>query len=720
VANIKKELILKAKLDKAQLSRDIEAFKRELKTNIKIDAGQMQNLEKSFSKIGDAFSNKIKEAIKELKNTRVSTRGGIQDQRVKQDTLRQDIDKALRAREKQQDKEWNLKYNQIEKETKAKERARKKEELELIKFEQRQKRRRESNLKKEIRSRLQEHKRERSLLSQEMGRETQPIFATTHIPTLEKFRQRRAAGAESGPVSRGGFLSSLGGMGGGAARKVAGAGATAMGLILSTAQLQTQLAERRFRMSRDILAGKQLEAVARQTGRESPWGIGGGLAGAAAGVGTGAIFGGPIGAVLGGLVGGATGYMGTTQLMGERNVERIRMLGEAYQQAKPVGAARLRAMAGGGITGQQLSEVQSGGVPSLGYSDLETMQQFLTARQFMGNRATGRQLNRLQEMQRYYNVDVGVGAGVTEALAGAGGGRMNVNQTIDLLKKGVSAGMDLSRFGKFAPALTDFIQKSAGLGLTDIDMITKNLAQGMAGFREFRGGGQVASQDVQRALQREQRIRQMSMSQTGFSGLGNILGTIQSLGSNANMGQILAGTRVSSTDRPEDVAAMLRIPLDQAKKLVQGNRANLQRGVGTFVKPNTPEGAFITSQELDMSIGETRGFLQSMKGGALKPEGAVKKELALTKDIIDTSEEQKKTIADVTLNHKQVTEGLKNFGNATILATRQLEDLGEEFKKTAERLAEYMGAAEDKNRAKDFQKEMSAIPIHRGGGGRNY
>lgn len=578
---------------------------------------------------------------------------------------------------------------------KIREDSAKKLEKEAIKFEQELQRQREANIRKVQR--------------EEGYAQVGPGFAGAMDDFTAQQQRRAGPGrlARAGQFARGGLAA-------------AGAvGAAGIGVL----QLQRIMAEREFRPIRDVTQGRHLEAIARQAGRERflprAMGVGAGAAagaagGAAIGGGVGALFGG-IGAAPGALIGGAIGGIGGAvggyfkgqEIGGELNVERVAPLLDAFQRARQISPMRRQALRGGALPqgGATLNAMGALGAMQ-GFMPEETMQQFLQARPFLGGEAA-MAMPGMQRMMNITGVGVGEQARAAEIFAGAGPtgeGRMGegVTQTVDILKKGVAAGLDISKSGQFLRTTAQYVQQNAGMARMDAGDMANRLAESVAAFAR---GGPATQMDIQRAQELRQQVRQESMATGGLSGVGNVIGlqrAFQEAGAEMTPGLFMAMQGASADATVEDLAEIAKrggLPEDQANKLARSVQSNKQRNVQMGL-----EAAGIEATSA-MAIGITRGEIggtaearlgrfqaqERVAGGAglARTDEQVQKEFDAAEEGIRQSKEFGLAQKEATLANQQVTEGVDLFAVGAAKAAQTSNELADALKTTKDRLLEY-------------------------------
>jgi len=488
--------------------------------------------------------------------------------------------------------------------------------------------------------------------------------------------------------------------------------------------LKKLYAEREFREQEDLASGRYIESASRQAGRESLvpkaiGGVGGALAGGALGIKGGAMLGGAIGSIIpgagtavgagiGGVIGGIggviTGGLGGSAIMsnmaGEANVEQTRTLQAMMDEARRVSPLRQQAMAGGNLPTDVLNDIQSVGAKSTGYRPEETLQHLLTARGILGNKGAAGALQNLQEQQRFYGVDVGTGAKSIEALAGAGGTtRSNATaQQVEVLKKGVAAGLDVSKSGRFLQTTAQYLQESAGFGRVNTGAVTDR----MAGFAKGFGGGEVTDASLQQAKSLTDLVKQESTATGGIAGAGNITAiqdTFRKFGAELDTGTMGALMNLSSDATEEDVKKILantkRKGGGQAdiagmtKDIMEGKTGGIEAMMDKMGIQDPNLRRMLASGERSIRT-EEQIRLEEVKGMKLTPEDKkrAEEEMLSAKKGVQSSKEFQLSQNEAVLANDRALAGLSTF----TIGINQSAKAIDEFAKSVKAATAYLNS----------------------------
>ena len=704
---LRKELEIQAVFKDAQAKQDFEKLKQEMSKDIKLGAMDLSEIKRAFKEIAQELGKELKKAIGDAKRSVGTGRATVAGRTTA----------GAASFEAEQNQHWA--------ETWRRDQARRREDenfknkmqkldAQNQKNSQRQDIQHQKNVEKMKQDFLRDkHKRERetaATIARNMRMGAVPGTAYGQMPSdftgaMDAFTMARGGGGfgQQG-MARMRATTRL-------AAPIAGVGAGILAAGAGTIDLRRVLAEREFRGIRDVTQGRALEGIARQAGRSeflpaAAGGVGGAAGGAAIGAGIGSFFG-PIGTAVGSLAGGIYGgFRGATtlsNLQGELRTEQIAPLIDAYQRARGAMPDRLALARGGAMGTTRMNMLQRGGVQQ-GFGPEETIRQALQARTFLGNQAlqpmftqTGlgggalTNLGAMQQMMQATGVSVGEQAMAAEVFAGAGrggGGRMTrgVTQQIDVLKKGVAAGLDVSKSGQFLRTTAEFVQQNAGFGKMDINRTSERLAASVAGFA---GGGPATTMDIQRAQRRETMLRRESMAEAGFAGIGGI-SAIQEVLPEATTEQFLAGMRVSATDDPEQVAAAMNISVEEAARLIEAKRGAQARGLDvTGIGAQTPMGFALGARERGVSLGEQFGErMAGLFGGTTVDTGPGGEQVRAALEAVQSTKEFQLTMKEASVANKQVIEGIGLFDVAAAKVTQTTNELNEALKTTKDRLLE--------------------------------
>lgn len=743
MADIKKNLIVQAKLQDAALKKQIQALKKNLGEGITLQGQDLNAFKKTFQDVAKSFSEEIRKALKQTGTPGGGSRGGrsaspaainaqawdeydkergrvLARQEKELERLNQhvkrlnqeawnDYDKemaaSLRKRQQMEQKFGGGAFtdistgkvvrpqSQYQQTLREQDRAEKQRQQKETQFERRKEILRDMRMENRQKKSMKHERNILELRERRMERiqRNEELDKTGTVRTLTAMgvdRSRARDIAEQGVTRGGGRFGRALGIAG-------GVGAAAGAATFGTLGIMRQFRERQHRFTTDMVQGQHLEAIARREGREDLLPKAGGfLGGAAAGAAGGAAIGGGIGALFGGigaapgaLIGGAigavgggvAGMFGASNLAGEVNVEEVQPLIQAYQRARQVSPLRRQAMRGGGLPfggTASLNILQNAGAQE-GFAPEETMQQFLQSRQFLGNRGTSRNLRRMQDMFNVTGVQVGAQAESAELFAGAGrtGFGQGVTQTIDVLKKGVSAGLDISRSGKFLQTTAEFVRRNTGFAQLDVDKITESLARTASGFA---GDGEVTGVQLQQAARLQELTRGASGQMGGLAGGANFQNIMQATGGAISDPFALMGLAQASNFGGDAVRQILQEQgiegdqLEQMTNQIMQGKQNPAAAAGRLLfGEQGPQGLgqqqFVLGQQglgFSRFTEDTQGINRGLAGGQLAPMDQVEDQFATTRDAIKQTDEFQLAIAEATQASKQVSEGIMSFDAA--------------------------------------------------------
>lgn len=716
MANIKKELRLVATLDDSAFKRQIEALKKSMGKEFSFDPQNMAGIKDVFKDIAKDFSKELKEA---LKNVSIGGRGPGGASRGQDDPFIQEAKhkaKLYREQTREQDrmfdKEQRHKAQEFFKEQRGKEKI-------LMKEAQAADKERKKDLDAS-RDRFEELKKKRAEERLENSRLDRSLTA----------RGMRAAGFGT-ETARGGartvegmFDQSIGRVP--PALRIAGgigAALTAPGMLMSDIRdIRRLQAQREYAMAQSITQQDVLGGMVEQTGRENlltrltggaQGAVGGalkfGAAGAAVGAGIGSIFGGvgaAPGALIGGLLGGGVGAV-TGGLRGaftsaeeeaKTRREQVQPILQAVARAQALAPQRLELMRGGGVTTAGANALQGAGA-GMGFTPEETIQQALQARQFLGNRNIGL-LSGFQQMKNITGADVGLQAQTAELFAGAGRQSMaaGATQTIEVLKKGVAAGMDVSKSSQFLKTTADYIQATTGFGRVDVSQIADRMASLAQGFA---GGGEVTQTTLEQARSLQEMMRSESVATGGIAGLGNIVGiqnAFQQTGQQLDTGGLLALQNLSANASKQDVQEVLSkmgvapdAMEDLTNRIMQVKQGAAQVGLeAAGLGGGSLLGTALLGRERGITTEQQMGAERalSFKGTGVDADKVM--QAAATQ--VSNQVEYQKAVADSAVAQKQVIAGLGEFGRITEATTKGLAEFNRVLTEASKKLEQYIGS----------------------------
>lgn len=746
MADLKKELRLVATLDDSAFKRQIESLKKSLGKEFSFDAQSLSGIRDVFKDIAKDFSKELKEALKNVSigTGRMGGGGGgspsndpfIADAKhrakeYKQEISQQDklfdreqrekaksFDKEKQMAQRQQEKEDRNKAKEFQSEQKAKERI-----LMKTASEGDKERKRDTDA---ARSRFEELKKKRI----EERMESSRLDSSLTAKTLRGIGVNGGTARDAAGGVEGLYNNTLGRLSPGM-RMAGGLGAAMMlpGMVMSDMRdIRGMQAHRNFALSSSLTQGDILGGAVEQTGRNSmgtmlAGGLQGaaggalkyGAAGAALGAGVGSLFGG-VGAVPGALLGGIGGGLyglasggikgAFTSAEDEAKTRRkeTQPILDAVARAQGIAPSRLSMMRGGGMDTRGLNILgEAGGMA--GFSPEETMQQALQAKGNLGNKNMFL-MSQMQNTMNATGADVGLQASSAETFAGSGRTSIaaGAQKTIDVLKKGVAAGLDVSKSGQFLKLTADYIQSTTGFGKVDTDTISDRLANSMQGFA---GGGEVTGTAMEQARALQDMLRTESTSTNGIAGLGNISGIQDAFGQagqKLDTGTMLALMNSSTNASQDDIKSILAKGgvspdmVDSLSKTLMENKTNAANmGAGlTGASGNMSD--YLLSQsrgittEQQLGINAAQGF-QGTKMNADQLIGG-----AATQ--VTSQVEYQKAAADAAVSQKQINAGLDEFGRITKLTTEGLTDFSKALAKASGALNDYLGSPNVKRSSK--------------------
>lgn len=720
MGDIRKNLTLSAKLDDSQLRKQLEVLKKEMGKAFSVDTQSLSDLKIAFKDIAKELSSQLKEGIRQARSSGSGVGGSgprvsgedVQDAKFRARKYRDD----MRDQDRLFEREQRQKVQQSEKDSRQKDRTIAKESQARSKQEQAEQRAQEKAIQKDAQAKERERKKEEaakqreeskydaSLKKQMAANEQQYGSDYGKMPSdfasgMEKFTAGEIGAETSG--RKGGLGARVG-----AGLALAGA----IGETYETIQgIRSTVAERNNRLSRDFESGLGVEGVSRAAGRgRFSAGLFGGLAGAGAGAaagaatlgGAGAILGsaapvvgnltlGGLGAAVGGIGGGILGgikgvYHGLAG-QGELNTEQTRLLSDAEARARALSPMRQQLMAGGGITGETLTDQMKVGARQYGMSGEDTMQAMLQAREHLGNQGASESFNQIMGNQRFLGINAGTSAQSIETIAGVGGGSRSAaaSKQIEVLKKGVAAGLDVSKSGKFLQSTMQYLQNTTGLGRLDTGAATTGFANVTAGLA---GGGPVTDTTLNQALNLSQMMSKESTSLEGLSGAGNLMG-LQNIGANAggfDTGTLLALSKMQKNANEDDILSVLSKNTggaaqgdlaDQVKQIQQFKNSDI---MGNFTNQLAPGnmGTFLTAQEMGGTTQDALARARAMQGG-ITPEGMQGAAAAIqgAQAGVQGAPEFQLDVAQFTRSTESASEGLKTFTTVTEQMTNQMKKL---------------------------------------------
>jgi hypothetical protein len=672
VADIRKKLIISGEID-AKFKRELQSFAKEVSKSFSVgfDAKGLKDAASSISKA----AKELRDAANALKGVNAGNIGGgraggvghsgggrargpaglgggaaggeslVKRQQV-EDQTKFDLE---RLKEKEQKtKEIAKKEQEQFKERLIWEKALERQEAQKRKSTDR-------SVKEEFRQQEVLH-REKTKKAREAAKEEKRIFDQKSDEWKDLFGMvginQRVGGrlgdimANKSPTLAGKFAKV--GVGG-----LLGVGAAAEGFS-SVRDLQVMAAKRRQAFGAEALSEGTTSAMIGESGRQS---LMAGSAGAASGalkygamgaVG-GSLIGGPIGTLAGGLIGAAFGgYKGWMEGGAEeaaRRKEETALGMQATNLARAHRGNRLDYLRGGGnknaITGIEFGGTQQG------FTAQESIQQFLAARQSLGNKGA---TEGLAGMQKLYNLTgMGVGEQAQAAEQMIGGSSSRTAQIGESMKKWFAAGLDQSKLAQGIQATANYVAQSAGLGRVNAGGIEENILKFAAASA---GGGPMTQADIQRGAGLQQMLKSESTAKGGIAGIGNLLQVQTAMGPDASTEQVMAALNMSSEASLEDMQKVLGP--EMGKKLFESRKQGTQAtGFGGLNLNDLTSQVAFGSPERGITGEQQLGALQMQQGGKVGS-----KEL---QDTISQTTEFKSAIHDAKINAAALDSGFRSL-----------------------------------------------------------
>lgn len=292
--------------------------------------------------------------------------------------------------------------------------------------------------------------------------------------------------------------------------------------------------------------------------------------------------------------------------------EEQRLANSALGLSKNLRGIRLSNMRGG-IGGETINALQQLGVEE-GFGLEETNRQLAAAKSVMGSYGATH-LPLMQQMLQRTGTSIEDQAIAADTLTGAKRGASyaeSMMKNVEILKRGVAAGLDFSKSGKFLKTTADFVQSSMGLGEVNIDAIAKRLSDTASGFA---GGGPVTEANLRQAQTLQGQITSESTSMSSFAGIGNIMGIQEALGPNMSPEQFLAASSLSSNATLEDAMKITGGDKEAAKRLLEAKTGNLGRGLSAVTDNELLQGYF-GAQATGQNFEQFQGRLKAQQGKA--------------------------------------------------------------------------------------------------------
>lgn len=663
--DIKKNLIVQAKLQDEALKKQIQKLKKSLGEGVTLQGQDLTAFKKTFQDVAKSFSEEIKKALKQTGTMGGPTGGKTPSVMAVNNQAWSEFDRdRARAFSQQQKLREKEEKQRLQKE---------------IQFEQNKEMLRDRRLKNRQKESMRHESRILELREQRMARirrneqldKTATVRGLTGMgmsPSRARDIRERLGGAGGGMFGRGGFFGRGGAMLGalGTAGMMTGAvigGSAAIsgsfGAVRQGQILRARQAQELGTMGIQGGGAGALESLVRQRGRAGTSKfnqIASGVLGFYKGL--------PSGSPLEGIRGG---FAQAREEQAAVESQKVKPLTNALNYTRSIRGGRLEAMRGGGISPELLNAVQGAGTQQ-GFAPEESLQQFIQARQFVGNKPSAGGLEQMQSLYNRTGVGIEQQAQTAETFLGGSRGQVEtmgggINRLEKTLKKGVAAGLDASKSGQFLKTTADYVSQTAGLGQVDLEAIENNFRDFT---RNFAGGGQATQMDLRRAAQLGQTVKSESVSAQGAAGIGNIVGVQEALGENATTGQFLAALNLSSDATIEDMIAAGLSP-EQAKRLKKTKGTNQSKGLETMgISPKSSLGLAIGAEERGQTVEQQLGALKGQFGGIEGPA-----QVALPEGVRG-SEEFRAAIQEAIGRQTQFVEGVGESFNNLKIATGSL------------------------------------------------
>jgi hypothetical protein len=718
--DIKKQLIIKASLDSAELKKQVAELKRELKTGFKLNSQDTQSIKAEFKNIAKSFAEDLKKAIQssgvassattpsgpKVGRSSLAASGNEKAWKERDKELAAELQKKskiLQVEQREQQKIRELATRGNEKAWKDHEKALASELQKKLKIAESEK----VNQEKITKAREREEARIASLKEKERKKDLDQ-----NVKNLETLRQKKVAHfVETSKLDRS-FMATAGrtmgmspeaarGMAGAAGRAgsamggLGGAGAAITGAALGQLQLRSMALERQQRFAADIESGDYISSQARQAGRDEfsiakgGGALGGALGGAALGAKLGA-FGGPLGALaggaIGGVVGGIGGYMAGSNMQGDYRAQQVAFGGRAFDQARGMNPQMLDILSAG-ATGNQMSQAVGGG-SRFGFGSEQSMAHFQQTQAALGSRAgmsTG-----LQGLQRRFGVGVGQSAGLEETLTGLGtGGAASDEKRVEkLFERAVTSGMDKAKLPAFTQTVRATMSAVAGLSRVD----ESSLVNSLLASAQTLGQGNITEQTLGQAAAIQQQISEEAKTIQGVSGGANIINTLDAL-KEAGIETDFATAAKLATLAPDQVAQFAPQILkdaseEQLEKFIPLQREGQTRGtLGMFEKSLGSREDAMTAEILSGRGGyadvdaRSRVIDASTRGPNIPPP-------LLTRPDADVMETQQGRLAraEAELDVTKFQTGLSLFEEGIGGATKGLSEFNKQLLNSIEKL----------------------------------
>lgn len=391
---------------------------------------------------------------------------------------------------------------------------------------------------------------------------------------------------------------------------------------------------------------------------------------------------------------------GENSIRAREEAEQKAMLAETELGRASIGKARalregkIGAMRGGDITSGQISGNMMLGSMQ-GFSQEETIQQLNSIKKFIG-KESGISLPGMQRRMNMTGIGVEDQASAMDMMMGTRKGMSSgvaFDKSFDIVKKGVAAGLDVSKSGQFLKMTSEYISGNQGLGQIDADAIGTRLAESA---RAFAGGGSITSTHMDQARQLQEQLRTESTASGGFAGLGNMMGMMDAMGGKMSPGQMMAGMGLSNNATVEDIMKSLNVDEATAKKIQGSKSNNLDTGLGALgnIDPSLKLALMAgeTGQTTEQALG--RQSATGFKGGGLDVAGAGAK-LEENEFAMRTDEDMKSVIADFKASQIAVTQGMAAMSKETEVATKNLSRFSSEMARSIRTMLRYSNGSMD-------------------------
>lgn len=670
MSDIKKTLILSAKLDTQGITTELKKLKKEFSSGVEIDKSTFASFKQEFQKIAQDFSKSLKEALK-----------GITVPRIENSMSPSSMRRNARANGSQNGPRIPS-YSTY------------KPHIDPGTFQNNtDSSQSEAKKKRQSKKQIQEEEKLRMNSLQKWGEKFLGYMKTggTFMQGVGRAGSSRSFSGTASGIGAAARTAGAAGIGAaGLAAGVVGGGIALGGAIVAGnlrysergRETRTALADKEFEAARGVTSGDVYGTQIRQSRRKSGLsGLNRFSAGVRGVVGDLSSF--RLGDALSG-VGAKASIANEERSEGDASIAQTGPLVDAIQNSViPRMKSRVSALQGGSLTSEALNSlVGKGG--GFGFSQDEVLDQMNSVKSSLGNsQMTGSNMGLMMENTRRYGTSSGLQGQAGDALRSFSGDGMSAGQGLraqsDQIKRGVAAGLDASKTSRFLEATSDYVTSSGGLGSLDINEITRNLAGLTQGFASASGRSESTVSDIDRARQAQSIFKQESTSTSGISGIGNIASILDSAreaGVDLSVGEFMSLQNTSSEAGAGSILETLsgnKASGSSKNKMagLLGNRKNNAFGYGSGILGLDPAMATgLRSGELGQTTESTQGLF---KANAMRGAGNVG---------VDTqgalgSGELTNLANQATVDFTNFTAGFKELGTVNSLYADQVRKLTE-------------------------------------------